>query len=465
MRNGRRQSGHHEQAPHIGAPAPDGIAQVRTRPGSLRRTGAKTLAVAAAGVLVLTGCGSTKVDDIGVGPGKGWPLAFRDSHNSGSSPVTGSRKLALSWSRPVGGPIAEPIMIGGDGQLYVTTRTASCNIFSFQMPTGRKRFCNQMGPSAIEGGTAIDGGGNAYVGDDGAVNSYNNLGQPRWRTPAAGVPVSVQFTGDGNVLSVTQSGQVDVLSRQTGDRVASTFQLLGEPDFLAAASLNRPPDGQGIEDCATGGPQCPVANVSAVDQKSGRFYVTVWQPGDPVAQLAALTYDGKTVHRDWSAAMLNEGSATSPALSADATTVYVGDNTNRLIAVDAATGKTKWVQDLGFPARGGISISDGVLVPAGDDGHLMALRDKGDSAEIAWERKDLELRGRPVQTAGSTGYAVAQIGDKLTLVTFDTRSGATVGSNDLPGAEGTTAGTSIGDQGEVVVATKIGEMFAFKPEK
>ncbi|WP_246023712.1 PQQ-binding-like beta-propeller repeat protein [Nocardia yunnanensis] len=445
MRNGRRQTGRERRT----------------------RTGAKVLALAGAGLFALTACayGSTKVDDIGVGPGKGWPLAFRDAHNSGSSPVTGSRKLALNWSRPVGGPIAQPVMVGGDGQLYVTTRTAAYSIVSFQMPTGRKRFSNPMGPSAVNGGSAVDGTGNVYVGDDGAVNSFNNLGQPRWRTPAAGTPVSVQFTGDGNVLSVTQSGQVDVLSRQTGDRKVSTFQLLGEPDYLESASLTRPPDGQGLDDCTVGGPQCPVANVSAVDQKSGRFYATVWKPGDGEAALVALTYSGKEIRVDWTAKMLAEGSATSPALSEDGNTVYVGDNTNRLIAVDASTGKTKWTQDLGFPARGGISIADGLLVPSGDEGHLMALRDQGDKAEIAWERKDLELRGRPVQTAGGTGYTVAPIGDQLKLVTFDTHSGVTVQSNDLPGAEGTTVGTAVGAQGEVVVTTRIGELFVFKPEK
>lgn len=70
-----------------------------------------------------------------------------------------------------------------------------------------------------------------------------------------------------------------------------------------------------------------------------------------------------------------------------------------------------------------------------------------------------------MQTAGGTGYTVAPIGDKLTLVTFDTRTGATVQSNELPGAEGTTVGTAVGDKGEVVVTTRIGELFVFKPEK
>ncbi|MFF2552085.1 PQQ-binding-like beta-propeller repeat protein [Nocardia sp. NPDC058058] len=455
MRSGRRQTGRDEQ----GSRTSDRLA-----PAWLR-SGTRALALAAVGVLALSACGSTTVDDIKVGSGKGWPLAFHDARNSATSPVTGSRALTLSWSRPVGGPLAAPALVGPDGQIVVTTRTQSCQIFSFLMPTGRKRFCNPMGISAIAGGMAVDGTTNIYVGDDGGVTSLNALGQPRWRTQQAGVPISVQFTGDSKVLTVTQLGQVDVLSRQTGNREVSTFQLLGDPDFLKFPDLPRPPDFTGLDDCATGGPQCPVANVSAVDEKSGRFYATVWRPGQGSADLVALTYDGREIRKDWTATMLAGGSGTSPTLSADGSTLYVGDNDNHLMAVDASNGKTKWVQDLGFPIRGSVSVADGLLIPAGDDGHLMALRDKGDAPEIVWERKDLALRGRPVQTAGGTGYTVAPIGDNLTLVTFDTHSGATVDSHELPGAEGTTVGTTIGANGEIVVATRIGELFVFKPGK
>ncbi|NKY86184.1 PQQ-binding-like beta-propeller repeat protein [Nocardia veterana] len=449
-------------------------------PTSLRRSairaGAPKRAVAAlgaVGMLALTGCGSTTIDDIKVGPGKGWQSAFHDARNSGSSPVDGSRRLRLSWSRPIGGPLANATTIGPDGQLFVTSRTTTdCVgkpgttgiIFSFQMPTGRKRFCNALGPDAIAAASAVDGASNVYVGDDGAVFAFNALGQPRWRTPVAGVPVSVQFTSDGTVLSVSQSGQVDILDRQTGDREVSTYQVLGDPDFLAHPNVPRPPDGQGIDDCAIGGPQCPVANVSALDRDSGRFYLTAWRPGAPAASLVALHYADRKVVQDWSVDILTDGSATSPTLSADGKTLYVGDNSGRLLAVDTADGRTKWTQPLGFTPRGGISELDGLLVPGGDDGHLTALRDKGDSVEIAWERKDLTLRGRPVQTAGGTGYVVVPMGEALTLLTFETETGKTIASAALPGAQGTTVSTTIGPDGEVVVATRIGELFAFEPE-
>lgn len=428
---------------------------------SRKRAAAVLVAVAA---LALTGCG-TDVDDITVGSGKGWTGAYHDGRNSATSPVTGSRKLALSWSRPIGGPVAEPITLGPDGQMFVTTRLPNCSIFTFQMATGRKRFCNALGPSAISSPSAVDAMTNVYVGDDSKVNAFNYLGQPRWSTPVAGTPVSVQFTGDGKLVTVTQSGQVDVLSRQTGERVVPTVQLLGEPDFLANAGLTWPAAGQGLDDCAAGGPQCPVANISPIDTSSGRFYVTLWQPGKPAAVLVALRYADGEIEREWSADLLERGSATSPALSADGGTLYVGDNSNRLIALDTADGRAKWVHRLDWTPRGGISVSsDGLIIPSGDDGYLLALRDKGDAVEKVWERKDLALRGTPVQTAGDTGYTTAVIGDGLNLVTFDTQTGATVDSDVLPGAQGTTTGTSVGAKGEVVVATRIGEIFAFKPE-
>ncbi|MGV9974943.1 outer membrane protein assembly factor BamB family protein [Nocardia beijingensis] len=419
--------------------------------------------VAAVGALTLAGCG-TDYDDITVGTGKGWTAAYHDGRNSGTTPVTGSRKIGLSWQRPVGGPIAQPVTLGPDSQLFVTTRLPNCSIFSFQMATGRKRFCNALGPSAISAPSAVDGMTNVYVGDDSRVISFNYLGQPRWATPVAGTPVSVQFTGDGKLLTISQSGQVDVLSRQTGDRTVPTVQLLGEPDFLAHAGLGWPDAGQGLDDCATGGPHCPVANISPIDA-GGRFYVTLWQPGRPAAALVALRYTGAKVAREWSAELLLGGSATSPALSADGGTVYVGDNNNRLIALDTTDGRTKWVHRLDWTPRGGISVSDdGLIIPSGEEGYLLALRDNGDTAETAWERKDLALRGPAAQTAGDTGYATAAIGDGLNLVTFDTRTGATIDSDVLPGAKGTTTGTSVGAKGEVVVATRIGEIFAFEPE-
>ena len=128
-------------------------------------------------------------------------------------------------------------------------------------------------------------------------------------------------------------------------------------------------------------------------------------------------------------------------ISADGTTLYANDNAGTLWALDAETGEPRWSHDLGFAAAGSPSVAaDGLIIPAGSDkGHLLALEDKGDHAELLWERKDLVQLGVPAQTGGSTGYTVVREGDNgSAMLTFDTDTGETLDQDTLPGAEGFT---------------------------
>ncbi|MBO0885336.1 MAG: PQQ-binding-like beta-propeller repeat protein, partial [Mycobacterium sp.] len=387
-----------------------------------------------------------------------------------STAVTGARVVSLRWSRRVGSPLRQPVTLGKDGQMFLTTHAddpqsdLQCAMFAFQMETGRKRVCGRLGPDAISAPNILDGDTNVYVGDDSAVTSMNYLGQPRWVTPVAGVPVALQFTGDGNVVSITQSGQVDVLNRQNGRRVVPTTYLVGPPDPLVQPDLPWPPSGEGLSDCPTGGPGCAVASDAALDTAQERIYVTVRRPGAATAALVALQYAAGRVTQVWSSEILRDGSATSPTVSADGKTVYVGDNSKRLLAVEADTGKVRWEQALQWAPQRGISVSpDGVIIPAGDAGYLAAYRDQGTAASQIWQRTQVALRGQPVQSAGGTGYVVVAQGEGLALESFDTATGATTDTETLPTATDTTTGTALGANGEVVTATTGGEVYVFGP--
>ena len=399
--------------------------------------------------------------------GGGWPGIHSDARNSGTSSVTGSRDLSFAWSRPVGGPVTAFVSVGKTGQMFVTFKPdGGCNVLSLEM-NSRKRWCNAIGPGAIASTPVVDEEINVYVGDNGAMNSFNDHGQPRWRTPVIGTPISAQFTGDGNVLFVTHRGQVNVLSRQTGSNVTPPFDLIPPPDPLEFPNLPRPLDDVDLDTCFAGAEACPVANTPAIDLDSGRFYLTLWTPGAPQASLVALRYvggDDARIEKLWSADVLASGSATSPVVSEDGSTVYASDNNGTFYAVDAETGDTRWTYDLGFAPLGSPSVSDdGLILPAGGpDGRLFALRDEGDRGEKVWERSDVVQRGVPAQAAGSTGYTVVASGDELELLTFDTESGETIDQDVLPGARGFTVGTSIGPDGEVVVATFLGEIYVFE---
>lgn len=432
--------------------------------GRVLRTTAVTLT--AASTLAITGCGA----DPGVIEmySAGWPAAHGDARNSDTSPVTGSRSTELAWSRPLLAPTSTSASIAPNGQIAATTHSSEgCNLWSFQMETGRKRWCTRLGPGVAFSTPLVDRHTNIYVGEDGAMTSFNDLGQLRWRTIVSGTPLSAQFTGDGNVLIVTQVGVVSVLSPQTGKAVVPSYQLVPAPTVDQGQDVPLPAPGLGLDQCVTGSPACPVGSVPAIDLESGRIHLEVWRPGRSQPDLVALRYHDGTLTEEWSSDAIPGGGVSSPVLSADGSTLYVTDRRGSLWAVDATTGRPRWQHDLGYVAVGGPSVSsDGTIVPAAGDGtgHLMALRDDGDHAEILWERPDLRQRGIPVQTAGGTGYTVVSgADDGLTAVTFDTTSGDTVDQDPLPNARGVAAGTSIGPDGEVLVSTLMGELFVLKP--
>lgn len=424
--------------------------------------------IAAASTVLITACGSSLTS--WKGEGSGWPSALGDARNSATSDVAGARALTATWSRPLGGTVTTPASISSDGQIFVTADvTAGCNLLSFQMRSGRKRFCNNIPftkpvPDPIRATPIVDGNDNIYVGiADGTMRSYNDHGQERWVMPVFGTPLSAQFTGDGNVLVVTQAGQINVFERQTGKTVVAPLRLMGEPDRHVEPDLAWPPADQGLAECGSGASGCPVANAPAVDPRSGRFFVTAWLPQAKTASLIGLRYGDGKLTQDWAVPILTGGSTTNPAISADGDTVYVGNNVGDLIAVNADNGATRWTQHLGYLPSGGMSVSaDGLIIPGGA-GALTALRDKGDHADPAWQRQDLIQQGVPAQTAGSTGYAVVHTAadPHPALVTFNTDTGATLGTNPLPDATGPATGTSVGPHGEVLVATRAGALYAF----
>jgi outer membrane protein assembly factor BamB len=426
------------------------------------------MVMAAIATVMAAGCGSESsvVDRYATA---GWPAMHADARNSDTSPVTGSRDLEFSWSRPLGGPVAAYASVAANGQSFVTARAENgCNLFSFQLDTGRKVWCTRMNDGVAASTPIVDTATNVYVGESGAMASYTRNGQLRWRTLVVGTPLSAQFTGDGNLLFITQLGQINVLNPQTGAKVVSSYNLIPPPTFDQQPNAELIPDNQGLDECFLGTAGCPVANTPAIDLASGTFYFTFFGPNSLAADLVAMKYTGgenPSITPEWSTDALPGGTASSPDLSKDGKTVYTTDNNGTLWAIDAATGDTVWSYGIGFNSAGSPSTSDdGLIIPAGaGDGHLLAVQDKGDHAELVWERKDLLQLGVPAQTAGNTGYTVVREGDNgLSLVTFDTRSGETVAQNTLPGAVGFTVGTSVGPNGEVVTPSAIGELFVFK---
>ncbi|WP_305092060.1 PQQ-binding-like beta-propeller repeat protein [Prescottella sp. R16] len=432
---------------------------------ALRSSAATLTAVSA---LLLVGCGADSGTENVFGGG-GWPGMHADARNSDTSGVTGPRTPEFTWSRPVGAPTPVRATVAANGQVFLTSQAGEgCNLLSFQLDSGRKRWCVWTGPGAATSSPIVDDRTNVYVGTEGAMSSFDQRGQLRWFRPVTGTPLSAQFTGDGRLLFVTHLGQIVILDPQTGDRVAAPYDLIPPASFTQDANVDPVPNGLGLDACFDGGPACPVANPPAIDLGNGRFVLTFTRPGESRADLVAMQYtggDSPRIEPVWSTTTLDDGPAGAPVLSADGATVYANDNAGQLWAVDAETGTPKWSHDLGYRPLDGPSVSaDGLIVPAGgENAHLIALRDRGDSVETVWERDDLAPVGGAAQTAGGTGHTTVRGSDGgVTLLTFDLGTGETLDQDVLPGATGFTAGTSIGPDGEILTPTLIGELFVLK---
>lgn len=417
--------------------------------------------------LALSGCGgeggTTDVYSAGA-----WPGRYSDARNSGTASAEGLDDVTVAWSRSAGGMVGSPVSVAANGQIFVTASTdAGCNLFSFQIDTGRKRWCTRLAPGVTGITPVADAVANVYVGEDGALLSFNEHGQRRWRIPVSGTPRTGQFTSDGKLVAITHFGQVNIVEPQTGELVVPIYDLVPVPELADGQNVPRLPSDHGLAACFGGSEDCPVATTPAVDLSTDRIFTTLWRPGASGSALVALRYAAgdAAIVEEWSRDDLPSGVATSPVLSADGATVYVHDGDGALWALDSGTGEPRWTHDLGFvPAAGPTVTADGVLVVAagGMDGSFLALRDVGDRAEIFWERSDVRQVGVPAVTSDGLGYTVAESGDGIAALVFDSGSGETLDEEILPGASGFSVGTAVGPDGELVAATVSGEVFVLR---
>ncbi|MEE2033169.1 outer membrane protein assembly factor BamB family protein [Rhodococcus chondri] len=422
----------------------------------------------ATAALALSGCGGEGVGTDVYSAG-GWPGRYSDARNSGTAGVEGLDDVTVAWSRSTGGMVGSPVSIAANGQIFVTAATDSgCNLFSYRIDTGRKRWCTRLAPGVTGVTPVADAVANVYVGEDGALVSFNEHGQRRWRIPVSGTPRTAQFTGEGKLVVITHFGQVNVVEPQTGELLAPLYDLVPTPELGDGQNVPRLPSGHGLAACFGGSADCPVATTPAVDLSTDRIFTTLWRPGADGAALVSLRYTGgddAAVTEGWSRDDLPGGAATSPVLSEDGATVYIHDGDGALWALDSETGEPKWTHDLGFtPAAGPTVTADGVLVLAasGENGTFLALRDAGDRAETHWEQEDVRQVGVPAVTSNGLGYTVVESGDGIGALVFDAGSGEPLDEEPLPGATGFSVGTAVGPDGELVAATVTGEVFVLR---
>ncbi|MGB3696683.1 MAG: PQQ-binding-like beta-propeller repeat protein [Gordonia sp. (in: high G+C Gram-positive bacteria)] len=412
--------------------------------------------------LVLTSCSDGHLDVRSV-PAAGWSSYGGNSANSNFSYARPPSDLALSWTRPTGGPVTSPVTMNGGGDVVVGANTPTgCNLLVLDNRNGRKNFCKRMAEGFWGNAALVDQFAQPYLGEPGRFLALTGGGAIRWRKDVIGVPTSAKFVGPGHVLITTSLGRLMIVNAQTGDPAGPEKALWTRP---ATDPLT------GFGDCVTGGPGCAVSAPPAVDWGHERVFLNFFPEGARTSQVKALGYareDHERTLTDLWSADLPGGVVGAPTVSADGKTVYAFGRDGRLYALDAADGTVRWSHDNGGYGFGTMSVSpDGTIVPAGTIGApLVILHDDGDKAVEVARRDDVQTAGLSAQTAAGTVWTVVRSGPELQLelMEVDAKTGATKRTLPMPEAKGFATGVAVSAAGQIAVATNIGAVYYFNPE-
>lgn len=391
----------------------------------------------------------------------GWSAQYADAANSSYIATDGASALTGQWTRSVKGELGAAAALGDGDYLAVNAQTAGgCSLMVWENNNqGRQRWCIRMVLGGGFSSPLFDGFDNLYMGQPGLMISYPPTQWVRWRTGVIGMPTTARFLGDGQLLVVTHLGQVLVFDSHRGDVVGTPIDLVAGVDPTDAT--------RGLTDCQQSLPGCPVPSAPAFSATSGMAVLGVWQPGTGASVVTGLRYQpGRTplLAREWTSDAITAGVLAAPVLSEDGETVYVNGRDRTLWALRAQDGTPKWSAALDFQPQTPPSVAPGglIIVGGGPDTTLVALKDSGERAEVAWRRDDIAPLTTSSQ-AGQVAYVVAADPEGQSLLVFDTADGHTLNSYPLDQAAGFPVGVSVAVDRTVVVATSAGQMYSFSP--
>ena len=434
-----------------------------------------TRPILAATLLVLAACsddgGAASAGAGDLYSSSGWGTIHAGPRNSDASPFPGPDDLRFAFQAIEGRAVGAAATVGPDGTVYVGvgfgSDGSSCFLFAVDGTTGEEAWCSDLlNDRAVTSSPLIDGDGHVFHGDNRAMHSFTAGGELRWSTPVVGFPISAQFTGDGHLLFMTHIGRIRVLDRATGGDVTPVVETIP-----GATYEPRPLD---YAECLVGSTEssCFAANTPAIDLASGRFYFSLFEPGSTQAALVAMRYvggDAPRIEPVWRNESLEGGTSSSPVISADGTRLYVADQAQNLLALDAATGAILWTFPLGFSPLGSLSVSPGGrIVPTGgiDGGAVMAIQDDGPSARILWEIPGITSRSITAQASNDRGYLAGVRPPaflSLEMFTIDLATGTVLDAEPFPESGAVTVGTSFDRSGRVYVVLLGNGLVGFEP--
>jgi outer membrane protein assembly factor BamB/subtilisin family serine protease len=308
-----------------------------------------------------------------------------------------------------GGAITSAPAIGADGTIYAGAVSPDRRLYALT-PDGALKWTYTAGGTIDVSAVAIGNDGTLYLGTgDGKFTALTAAGTVRWQRDLGtgnGVSVSPALAADGTLYTHALDGYLYALSGANG-ATKWRYNVNARNTFASAAIA---PDGtiyQGSDDGALyalnpdGSLKWRYAapndsySTPALDAAGNIYYATYTTP-----RVVSLAPDGT---QRWIYSGITSASSSSPVLSADGTTVYIGGGDRRVHAIDASTGAARWEFQVGSSILASVPAvdADGVVYIGCYDGKLYAVT-PGGALKRTWDT------GQPIRSSpaifGTTLY-------------------------------------------------------------
>jgi outer membrane protein assembly factor BamB len=304
-------------------------------------------------------------------PGQGPDRAAYNAIEQAITPATVT-SLETKWTASSGGTGAVDDPIVSDVGVHFTAGT---NLYGINRSTGVPLWVK---PAAPEGapvvmGQAFADGRRLLVG-----YGFGNLGG-HWTTDWVDAAT-------GATQSTPANGLVDALRGSTALLVSYGFGS-GTPVAISLGIVHLDAPGTGwsgtIDVVSSGGGVAPPMTLGTARAYQGGPGLMPQPSGDPTRANGVRAYPvatpaplcpGTTFVRCpvWSTPVDGTG-ATSPVLSSDESTVYVGTTAGTVYALDAATGAVRWTAAVGAGVVASPALAEGKLYVPTTDGDLVVL--------------------------------------------------------------------------------------------
>ena len=330
--------------------------------------------------------------------------------------------------------VTNSVSVGPDGTLYLGTTSPDSRLYAVN-PDGSLQWTYSAGASLDLATPAIGPDGTIYFGAfDGKVTALTPAGTVRWQRNlgTGSASIAPALAADGTLYTHHTDGRLYAINSLDGT-VKWNFNVGNVGNFYNSAIIA--PDGtvyQGSVDknlyalnpngtlrwkFDTGGNMLATPALDA----AGNIYLATYSTSRVISLTPAgverWVYTGVTG---------TNAISSSPCLSSDGTTVYLGATDRKVHALDAATGEPRWTYTTGgfILASSPAVDSNGVIYIGAYDGKLYALY-PGGTLKRTWDTAQ-SIRSSPV-IFGTTLYLAS---NDSKLYAFDI--GAYAGTGPWP---------------------------------